>query len=275
MSGRADLHLHTTHSDGTLSVAELIRRTKAAGLTTVSITDHDTVDAVPAALEEGKAAGLDVLPGVELSVSVGEQDVHILGYLFDHTDRNLLEHLSYYRVERVKRAERIVEKLNDLNLPLSIDAVLEQAGSGSVGRPHIANAMVEEGLAGTYHEAFLKYIGFGKPAYERKIPVSPRAAIDMISGAGGLSFLAHPGNAVGDDVLMTLIREGIDGIEVVHPSHSQERTAFYAGIVSEYFLLSCGGSDFHGGRRNDQTVLGKYYISEEQVEMMRRRLDRS
>ena len=172
----------------------------------------------------------------------------------------------------MKRAERIVDKLNNLNVPLRIESVLEQAGNGSVGRPHIANALVGGGYAGTYHEAFLKYIGFGKPAYERKIQVLPCAAIQMIAASRGLTFLAHPGNSIREEELMSLIKEGIDGIEVIHPSHSPERVAFYNGIVSEYFLLASGGSDFHGGRRNDLNMLGKYYISEEQVGMMRRRL---
>jgi len=273
MSGRADLHLHTIHSDGTLSTQELVTRAKAAGLTTISITDHDSVDAIDAARQLGSELDVEIVPGMELSVSVADDDVHILAYFFDHTDKNLLDHLAFYQIERIKRAERIVGKLNSLNVPLRIDAVFEQAGTGSVGRPHIANALVEEGLADTYHEAFLKYIGFGKPAYERKIQVSPRAAIQMIAAAGGLSFIAHPGAGISDEVLTDLIKEGIDGIEVIHPSHSPEKIAYYKGIATEYFLLASGGSDFHGGRRNDHYVLGKYFITEEQVAMMRHRLD--
>lgn len=273
MSARADLHMHTTCSDGALTSEELVRRCSEAGLTTISITDHDTVEGIDDAVRVAAEVGIEVIPGVELSVSVGEQEVHILAYFFDHTSRNLLDHLAFYRCERVKRAERIVEKLNGLNVPLRLEAVLEQAGTGSVGRPHIANALVEEGLTGTYHEAFLKYIGFGKPAYERKIQVSPRAAIDLISSSGGLTFLAHPGTSISEEVLLGLIKEGIDGIEVVHPSHSPERVSFYRGIVSEYYLLSSGGSDFHGGRRNDQQTLGGYFISEDQVAMMRHRLN--
>jgi len=272
MSGRADLHMHTTHSDGTFSTEELVRRAGQAGLTTISITDHDTVAAVDVARQVGREIGLEVIPGVELSVSVSDMDVHLLAYFFDHTNKDLLDHLAFYRVERVRRAERIVDKLNGLNVPLKIESVFEQAGTGTVGRPHIANAMLEEGLTGSYHEAFVKYIGFGKPAYERKMPVSPRSAIQMIAAAGGLTFLAHPGASIHEEELMMLIKEGIDGIEVIHPSHSPERVAFYTGIVSEYFLLSSGGSDFHGGRRNDIHALGTYFINEEEVAMMRRRL---
>ena len=157
MEGRADLHMHTTHSDGAFPTEEIVRRAKEAGLTTISITDHDNVAAVDEGLEAGKAYDIEVIPGVELSAEVGEQEVHILAYFFDHKNQHLLDYLTFFRTERVKRAERIVEKLNDLNVPLTIGAVLERAGRGSVGRPHIATALFEQGLTDSYHEAFFKY----------------------------------------------------------------------------------------------------------------------
>ncbi len=272
MDGKADLHMHTTHSDGVFTTEELLRRVKDVGLTTISITDHDNVGAIDEAIQVGKTLGVEVISGVELSSTVGEQDVHILGYFIDHKSQNLLDYLAFFRIERVRRAERIVGKLNDLNIPLKIESVLEQAGEGSVGRPHIANALLEEGLTGSYHEAFSKYIGFGKPAYQKKYQVSPQAAVELISSAGGLSFVAHPGNSIDEKVLLGLINDGVDGIEVIHPSHSPERVSHYSGIVSEYFLLASGGSDFHGGKRNDLDLLGQYYIPERQVETMRRHL---
>lgn len=272
MDGKADLHMHTTHSDGVFSTSELVRKASEAGLTTISITDHDNVSGVDEAIDAGRGYNIEVIPGVELSAGVGEQEVHILAYFFDHKNQHLLDYLAFFRIERMKRAERIVEKLNGLNVPLSIDAVLERAGTGSVGRPHIATALFEEGLTDSYHEAFYKYIGNGKPAYEKKYQVSPQAAIELIASAGGLSFIAHPGNSIDEEVLLEFIHEGVDGIEVVHPSHSPERVMHYSGIVSEYFLLASGGSDFHGGRKNDQEVFGKYYISPDHVQEMRRRL---
>ena len=272
MEGKADLHMHTTYSDGTLSTEELVQRAKAAGLTTISITDHDNVGAVDDAIALGKSVGIDVIPGVELSASIEDQDIHILAYFFDHKNQNLLDYLTFFRIERVKRAERIVEKLNGLKVPLKFESVLEQAGTGSIGRPHIANALLEEGLTESYHEAFWKYLGFGKPAYEKKYHVSPQAAIELIASAGGLSFIAHPANMIEEKVLFELINAGVDGIEVIHPSHSPEHVMHYSGIVNEYFLLASGGSDFHGGRKNDSEIFGKYYISEDHVETMRRRL---
>ncbi|HXX62502.1 MAG TPA: PHP domain-containing protein [Bacteroidota bacterium] len=272
MDGKADLHLHTTFSDGALSPRELIDRARLAGLSAISITDHDHTGALESAIDLGGRDGIEVIPGVELSTIIGELDVHILGYFIDRRDAGLQQYLALFRTERRKRAERIVEKLNSLHVPLSLDAVLEQAGEGSIGRPHIANALVDEGLTATYHEAFLKYIGFGKPAYEGKYMISPAEAIDLIATAGGLSFLAHPSTFVDDKIVRELIEAGIDGIEVVHPSHGPELVAHYSGIVSEYFLLASGGSDFHGGRRSDREALGKYTIPLDHVEMMRRRL---
>jgi len=272
MEGRADLHMHTIHSDGTLTPIELVKRGKSAGLTTISITDHDNVGGINEAKTIGDELGLEVIAGVELSAAVDDQDVHILAYFIDIKNQDLLDHLAFFRYERKKRAERIVGKLNNLKVPLKLESVLEQAGSGSVGRPHIANALLEEGLTETYNEAFFKYIGFGKPAYEKKYQVSPQAAVKLISSAGGLSFIAHPGNSLDEKVILELINEGVDGIEVVHPSHSPDRTAYFNGIVNEYFLLASGGSDFHGGKKNDHEAFGKYYITDVQVDMMRRRL---
>lgn len=272
MDGKADLHLHSTHSDGALPVPDLLRRALAAGLTTISLTDHDNVAGIEEAVTAGAALGMTVIPGVELSAAVGDREVHILGYFLDHRHGRLREYLAFCRSERVKRAERIVEKLNGLNVPLTIEAVMDRAGEGSVGRPHIAVALLEGGLTGTYHEAFFKYLGFGKPAYEQKVHIAPAEAIGLIAEAGGLSFVAHPGVAMEERTLLALIEDGVDGIEAVHPSHSPELTAHYTGIAQEYFLLTSGGSDFHGVRRNDHDALGRYAITEQQVAAMRQRL---
>jgi hypothetical protein len=200
---RADLHLHTTYSDGARSPKEIVQRAHAAGLSVISITDHDNVGALDEAIEVGKSLGIEVVAGVELSVALNEKDIHLLAYFFDHTNQKLLDYLSFFRYERLKRAERIVQKLNDINIPLKLDAVLDQAGIGSVGRPHIASALMEEGLTDTYHEAFLRYIGAGAPAYEKKYQLSPLEATQLITQSGGLSFLAHPGKYTTDVELST------------------------------------------------------------------------
>jgi predicted metal-dependent phosphoesterase TrpH len=271
-NSRADLHLHTTYSDGALQPKDLVKQAHVAGLSVISITDHDNVGAIDEAREAGKSFGLEVVPGVELSVALNDKDIHLLAYFFDHHDKKLLDYLAFFRYERLKRAERIVQKLNDINIPLKLDAVLDQAGIGSVGRPHIASALLEEGLTGTYHEAFMKYIGAGAPAYEKKYQLSPSEATQLVAQAGGLSFLAHPGKYTTDIELSTLIQAGLDGIEVVHPSHNEARQEFYRGVVHQYFLLECGGSDYHGGKKNDDQVLGAYTVPLEVVEDMRTRL---
>ena len=274
MRGTIDLHTHTTASDGSLSPRSLLLAAWRAGVGTIGITDHDHVGAVDEAKETGEQLSIEVIPGVELSAELNGADIHILGYFIDHHNKDFVNELAFLREQRLRRAERIVGKLNDLRIPLRMEAVLERAGDGAVGRPHIASALVGEGLTESYQEAFLKYIGDGKPAYEQKYQVSPRHAFETIRNAGGLSFIAHPGSLLNEQTILALIRDGVDGIEVIHPSHSAEMIATYRAIVSEYNLLSCGGSDFHGGKRNDLDALGQYGISEGELAAMRVRLRR-
>lgn len=264
--------MHTIYSDGVLSPYELIKKCKQNGLSIISITDHDSVNSFPDAIEYGKEFGVEVIPGVELSALVEDKDVHVLGYFVDYTNTRLLEYLEFFRIERVKRAERIVAKLNSINVPLKFESVMERAGKGAVGRPHIASAMVEEGYIETYHQAFEKFIGNGGPAYEKKFQLTISDAIQLISSSGGLSFLAHPGRYTTEELLHHTIKSGLDGIEVIHPSHQPSHTAYYRGVVNEYFLLESGGSDFHGGKKNDDEVLGNFYIDEDRVNMMKHRL---
>lgn len=264
--------MHSTFSDGVFSPYELIKKCKQNGLSIVSITDHDSVSAFPDAIEYGKEFGVEVIPGVELSALVDDKDVHILGYFVDYTNTNLLQYLEFFRRERVKRAERIVAKLNSINVPLKFETVMERAGKGAVGRPHIASAMVEEGYIDSYHQAFERFIGNGGPAYEKKFQLTLTDAIKLISSSGGLSFLAHPGRYTTEELLQQTIKSGLDGIEVIHPSHQPSHTQHYRGVVNEYFMLESGGSDFHGGKKNDDEVLGNYYIEEDRVSMMKHRL---
>jgi 3',5'-nucleoside bisphosphate phosphatase len=272
MGVRADLHVHTNHSDGFLSPDELLHKAHTQNISILGVSDHDTVAGIAESIAIGIGLGIEVVPGVELSTMVGEREVHVLGYFIDCDNKHLLDYLSFFRQERLKRAERIVEKLNHIKVPLKIESVLERAAGGSIGRPHIASAMVDEGFIGEYHEAFDRFIGVGKPAYERKFQLSPLEAIKLISTSGGLSFLAHPGRYLTESAVTELIKCGLDGIEVVHPSHSPELTAHYKAVASEYFLLESGGSDFHGGKRNDDWAFGAFYVDDERVLAMKRRL---
>lgn len=271
-NGRADLHVHSTYSDGVHSPEVLVKKAREAGLAAIAITDHDNLSGLDEALDWGRSLSVDVIPGIEFSVAMSGKDVHILAYYCDHTNRDLQDYLTFFQRERVKRAERIVEKLNRLNLPLTMDAVLDQAGEGSVGRPHIANALVENGLTGTYHEAFAKYIGWGGPAFEKKFQLTIADTFRLIASAGGLSFLAHPGWMISEPEIVELIKLGLDGIEVVHPSHSESQRKDFRNIVNQYFLLESGGSDYHGGRRGDDAAFGLHTVPLQVVETMRRRL---
>ncbi len=272
MDVRADLHLHTLHSDGAYSPRQLLTKVSTAGISVISITDHDSIGALDEARAIGDELGVEIVPGVELSASYDSTEIHILGYFFDVTHPTLREALSIFREKRLKRAERIIDKLNKLNIPLSMQSVLDEAAGDSVGRPHIANAMVSQGHAESYHQAFRQYLGDGKPAYERKEGFSPEETIELIAEAGGLSFVAHPGDFLDESTLKRLIDAGLDGIEVTHPSHSPERTQYYRSIVNQYYLLESGGSDFHGGLKNDERALGAFTVPVSVVDTMRHRL---
>lgn len=274
MISRIDLHTHTYYSDGQHSPEELIIKAKQCGIDTISITDHDTVDGIAEAIEAGKKNGVEVIPGLEISSDIRDREVHLLAYFFDPLNKELEEYLKFFRAERIKRAARILEKLDALGLSVELDDVMEIARNSAVGRPHIAKALVKRGHVSNYFEAFSKYIGNGCPAYERKVHVSPRSAFKIISDAGGLSFIAHPGN-LPDAIMVEMIEAGLDGIEVVHPSHLPHQIKHYRGIVNEYFLLESGGSDFHGGDRNDYENLGKYTIGYSKIEAMRKQILRN
>lgn len=270
---KADLHTHTYYSDGILSPSELVAKARESGLNFLSVTDHDNVDGLEEALDKGKELGVEVIPGVELSTELNDHEVHVLGYFIDYKNAELLEHLIKFRGERFKRAERIVKKLNSLNVELEMSDVLQKVrGNASIGRPHIAFALIERNFVDNYYEAFIKYLGDNKPAYEKKPNISTKDAIGLISRAGGISFVAHPGKAIRDNVLIEIMELGIDGFEVVHPSHSPDDVRYFRDFASQYFMLESGGSDFHGGRFNDDTLMGSFWISEQKVREMKHRL---
>ncbi len=273
-NGKVDLHTHTSYSDGYHSPEELIQKAKTVGIETIGITDHDNLAAIETATEVGKQLGIEVIPGVEISTDLQDKEIHILAYYIETGNKELERYLNFFREERLKRAERIVGKLNTLGLNISISDVLDKAQNSAVGRPHIAQALLERGQISSYYEAFNKYIGNGCPAYEKKVHLSPQSAFKIISDAGGLSFIAHPGY-MPEIILKELITAGVDGIEVIHPSHSPQQIRFYRGIVNEYFLLESGGSDFHGGKRDDDGNFGKVYTNSNVVEAMRQRLLRN
>ncbi|MCZ6703679.1 MAG: PHP domain-containing protein [Ignavibacteria bacterium] len=271
---KVDLHSHTNHSDGYFSPEELVNKAKDVGIDILSITDHDSINAIEKATEIGRELGVEIIPGVEISSDLRGIEVHILGYFIDITNKELEHCLKFFREERIGRANNIVRKLNHLGLDISMADVIRFSKNSAVGRPHIAQAMLELGLVRSFQDAFNKYIKNGGPAYEGKVHLSPKSAFKIISDAGGLSFVAHPRH-MSENIIKELIDAGADGIEVIHPSHSKELTRFYRGIVNEYYLLESGGSDFHGGKRDDEDKFGKFFTTPIVVEAMRTRIMRN
>ncbi|MEP7146678.1 MAG: PHP domain-containing protein [bacterium] len=270
---KVDLHTHTSCSDGNFSPQQLLDISKKSGISIISITDHDNVNAVSAAIKYGNEIGIQVIPGVEISSDLDEQEIHILGYFVDHTNNSFLDFLTASRRLRIIRNEKIVEILNTLGSKIKINSILEKTGADtSIGRPHIAIELNEEGFVSSYYDAFVKYIGDGKPAYVKKPNPKAIDVIKLISDVGGLSFIAHPGKMMRGELLLKLINEGLDGIEVIHPSHSREDVDYYNSMAAEHFLLTSGGSDFHGGVKNDGKNFGKFYVSMTEVINMKRRL---
>ncbi len=271
MEYKVDLHMHTVYSDGAFTTEELMNKVKDAGLTVISITDHDSVNAIKEATEIGKDLGIEVIPGVELSTDIEDKEVHLLGYFIDIEHEELDKYLRFFREERFYRAKRMIKKLNEFGISISIDDVMDVAQNSAIGRPHIALTLSNMGVVGDFYEAFHKYLRDNGPAYERKIHVSPQSALKLINDAGGLSFIAHPGH-LKESILLNLINAGVDGIEVTHPSHNDYQNKFYRGIVNQYCLLESGGSDFHGGAKSDEDNLGKYTINPQRLDDMRQML---
>jgi 3',5'-nucleoside bisphosphate phosphatase len=251
MSNRADLHTHTTASDGKCRPADNVKLAKAAGLAAVAITDHDTVAGVAEALEAGRQEGVIVVPGVEISTSANGKDIHVLGYGFSPENPQLLRRLEAHRNGRNERNERILVRLAELGLPVTMSEVEAVAGKrsdrdGSVGRPHIAQAMVDKGYATDIRDAFDRFLAEGKAAYVVRQSLSPQEAIAWLQEAGGKAIIAHPGLYRDDDLVLSLLQAGADGLEAYHSDHGQEEETRYAGLAASLGKLATGGSDFHG-----------------------------
>ncbi len=270
MPSKIDLHSHTKFSDGYFTPQELLEKVSEKDISVLAITDHDTVDAIPSAIALGRDLGITIVPGIELSSQDGERDLHILGYFMDIADEKFTKYLTLFKSERIKRAERIITKLNNLGYSITIEDVLAFSETSVVGRPHIADALVKLGIVKSFYEAFQKLLGNNSPAYEKKYYVSPANAIKIIQDAGGIAVIAHPG-ALPEETIRELIEANIDGFEIYHPSHSAQQMKYYEGITTNYFLYGTGGSDFHGGTRSDVNNVGRFYTPLGTFESMKRK----
>ena len=256
-----DLHAHSTASDGSRAPADVIAAAKSAGLTAIALTDHDTVAGIPEARTAADAAGLRLVPGVELSAVEGEVETHLLGLHLSHPEE-IEAGLAALRDMRRHRAIRIVERLNALGVRISFDAVADQAAGAAIGRPHVARALVEEGWATDLRDAFDRYLGNGRPAFVAKERLTMADAIAMIHRAGGLAVVAHPGHAGTRARLEALAAQDLDGVEVLHPSHSAEDVARLRTLADFLGLVPSGGSDWHGSDDGPR-VLGCMHVPDE------------
>lgn len=266
----ADLHVHTTASDGILSPVRVVCLARTLGLGAIAITDHDTVSGVAPAVQEAAARGGPVvIPGIEISASHHGRDVHILGYYVNTTHSGFLARIRQLADKRSERAARMVGRLRSLGLKVSLDDVLELAGKASLGRPHIADALVRAGVVQNRAQAFSRWIGRDCPGYVPREPVSPLEAVALVRLAKGVPVLAHPGTARADGIIAELAAAGLQGLEVYHPEHTSEQVRRYLDVAAALRLVSTGGSDFHGGDNHGR--LGEVLVGLKVVEELKRR----
>ena len=267
MISRVDLHLHTTASDGQFSPSELVAMALERNLIAIAITDHDTTAGIDEALEAARGTGLEVIPGVEISCDVPHEEVHLLGYYFDHRHPALRGKLRAMRDARLQRAKGMLARLAALGFPLPWEVVAELAGDGSVGRPHIARAMVRMGYVASTDEAFVLYIGRNGPAYVERYKISPLDAVSLIKAARGLPVLAHPLKVT--HFLPDLVERGLAGLEVYYNGYSDEDIRGLADLARKFDLIPTGGSDFHGPGVVDTVEMGGVWVPVESVERLR------
>jgi 3',5'-nucleoside bisphosphate phosphatase len=246
-TGKIDLHLHTNKSDGRLSPTELVKLVHKGGVRRMALTDHDTTDGVDEAIAEGKTLGIEVIPGVELGTDSRSGDMHMLGLFLDYHDRAFQETMARFREGRVARVHTIVSNLAGVGVNISVDRVFEIAGEASVGRPHVAQALLEAGYIKAMPEAFEKWLAYGGPGDVPRDKLSPEDAIGLIHAVGGLAVVAHPyeGKNVIDQ-LPGLAEAGLDGVETYYQGYGPDRVSELLALCGKLGMLPTGGSDFHG-----------------------------
>jgi len=245
---RVDLHTHTLYSDGVLTPEALVTRAIERGLSALSITDHDSMEALERA-REAAAQAIEVVPGIEISCTFDGAEIHILGYYVDPADERLASRLTRFREERVERAMAMIERLAALGLSIDPERVLELAGPGVVGRPHVAEALVQAGHVAHVDEAFKRYLGPAGQAFVMRPAFDAGEAIELIHDAGGVAVIAHPGLGIEESRLERIADLGLRGIEIWHPQHGPVAVRRLRALAARYGLLETGGSDFHGPQR--------------------------
>ena len=260
-----DLHMHTTASDGELDPAELVGLVYAAGIRTFSVTDHDTMAGVVEAAQAAAEYGMTFLPGIEITAVKNRCDVHMLGYFLEPNPPGLGDFLESQRADRLRRAREISDRLSSLGIPVDVEdtiAVAEESGK-SIGRPMLAQALVDAGHVSTVGEAFDRWLGNEGEAYVPRTGVVPVDVVRLVSRAGGVAALAHPGLLRKDDLVPELVEAGLGAIEVYHNDHDSGDEVHYLRLAERHGLDVCGGSDFHSNRNHRTRRLGKIGLPRE------------
>ncbi len=255
---RIDLHIHTCESDGKYTPQEIVAKAAQAGLKVMAICDHDTVNGIAPALEAARDfPGLTVIPGVEISTDVPSGEVHILGYFINYQGSELGSVLAGMRNSRIERAHKMIDKLTKLGVRIDWGRVKEIAGDGTVGRPHLAQAMLEKGYITSIKDAFMRYIGRGGPAYVEWEKMTPEKAVALVVRSHGLPVLAHPLTATAPEVLVgELVPAGLAGIEAFYNDNSAEQIDWAVNLARRNHLITTGGSDYHGLDEAAETPVG-------------------
>ena len=264
----ADLHIHTNYSDSTFSPEEVAACAGERGLSAIAICDHDSIDGIEPCAAAAGPLDIEVVPGIELTVEKQDAEIHILGYFIDCKAQWFREKLKEMRDNRIERIRKMVEKLNAAGIDVRAEDVFTLAGRGTVGRLHLAQAMLKTSKVKSFKEAFAKYIGFLKPCYAPHAPFSPKEAIEMILKVGGVPVLAHPGIMNKDEYIPELIACGLKGIEIYHTDHGTAAVKRYEELAKEYGLLATGGSDCHGLGKG-RVLIGTVRVPCELVEKLR------
>jgi len=268
----ADLHLHTRFSDGNFTPTVLAQHAARLGFAAIAVTDHDTLDGIPEALTAGQELGVEIIPGVEITCRCGNEELHMLAYLFGDSwrDENLRAVLDHATQIRKKRVEQFVAKLNELGFDLTLEDVYAGSECGTVGRPHVAMALLKRGYVSSVDEAFARLLKRGKPAYVERYRMEAAETIGHIKRAGGVAVFAHPGLNNLDVRIQDMVDQGLGGIEVWHSRHSPGQVTRYLEMANKLGVCATGGSDCHGMGR-DGMLLGKIKLPYERVEALKQR----
>jgi len=269
----ADLHLHTLFSDGTYTPQELILEVSKLDISAIAVVDHDNIDGIEPTKESAKTKNIEVLSGIELTAECNGLEIHILGYLIDYKNKEFIEKIDFLKKNRIERIYKMLDRLQGMGIKLRAQDIFDIARQGTVGRLHVARAMVKEGLVGSTREAFGRFIGDKCPAYIAGFKLSPLEAIKLIKGVGGIPVLAHPHTLNRDDLILQFIDYGLMGLEVYYPEHTQGMINFYLSLAQKYNLLATGGSDFHGDAKSEAKI-GSIKIPYDLVEKLKQAKER-